>query len=158
MVDIPEPKPVYLLYWDSPWEAWCFHADKTVRKEVSVQVASFDGCPDTSEEKAGTCTKCAQVDDQLWQGAVWQEAVSWLCSIRGPEAEIGKCFQNHIPAMDTTEPEAPSTLGDPQKQDSNSISILQLEQQKCRSAALKAFDVHEQGQQRKPHQRALWLL
>lgn len=34
---------------------------KVVRKVVSVQVISFSGCTGTSEEKAGTCTKCVQV-------------------------------------------------------------------------------------------------
>lgn len=41
-----------------------------MRKEVSVQVVTFNGCPDTSpEEKAGTYTKCARVDPHLWQVA-----------------------------------------------------------------------------------------
>lgn len=52
-------------------------------------------------------------------------------------------IQNHIPTVDTTEPRAPGTLVTHKSR--APIHSLQLADQKCRSDALKAPDVHEQG-------------
>lgn len=42
-----------------------------VTKEMSVQLVASNGCPDSSPgEKAGACTKCAQVDDVLSDGSI----------------------------------------------------------------------------------------
>lgn len=79
-------------------------------RQVSVQVVSMD-TPDTSEERVVPVQSVRR----------WATCCSrWLndkrqsvgCAVyRGAEAEISRWVQSHTPAMDTTEPEAPCTLG-----------------------------------------------
>lgn len=70
-------------------------------RKMSAQVVACNEFPDTSSgEKAGTCTKHAQVNDLLQQVVELQETVNRLHSIRGAEMEI-MWLWNYPPTTDT---------------------------------------------------------